>query len=106
MRVQRLMQQNGIRSREKKRFKVTTDSKHDLPIAPCTLKQNGPLPRRKRQLNYAELRNANNRGKFNQTITDYLLHLVFHVVSTSNEVDIRIQELLYFYKTVILNRLR
>lgn len=32
-RVRRLMQQNGIRSRVKKRFKITTDSKHSLPIA-------------------------------------------------------------------------
>jgi putative transposase len=39
-RVQRLMQQHGIRSRVKKRFKVTTDSKHDLPIAPNLLERN------------------------------------------------------------------
>jgi transposase InsO family protein len=34
-RVQRLMQQHGIRARGKRRFRVaTTDSGHDLPIAP------------------------------------------------------------------------
>ena len=36
-RVQKLMQLHGIRARGKKRFKVTTDSKHDLPIAPNVL---------------------------------------------------------------------
>ena len=32
-RVQKLMQLHGIRAKGKRRFKVTTDSKHDLPIA-------------------------------------------------------------------------
>jgi putative transposase len=36
-RVRKLMQLNGIRSRVKKRFKITTDSKHNLPIAPNLL---------------------------------------------------------------------
>jgi len=36
-RVQRLMQRHGIRARGKRRFKVTTDSRHDLPIAPNLL---------------------------------------------------------------------
>ena len=36
-RVQRLMQENGIRARGKRRFRVTTDSNHDLPIAPNLL---------------------------------------------------------------------
>lgn len=36
-RVQTLMQQEGIRARGKRRFKVTTDSRHDLPIAPNLL---------------------------------------------------------------------
>ena len=36
-RVQKLMQQQGIRARGKRRFKVTTDSAHDLPIAPNRL---------------------------------------------------------------------
>jgi putative transposase len=40
VRVQPLMQQNGIRSRVKKRFKVTTDSKHDLLIVPNLLERN------------------------------------------------------------------
>jgi transposase InsO family protein len=31
--VERLMRENGIRAKSKKRFKVTTDSKHSLPIA-------------------------------------------------------------------------
>jgi putative transposase len=40
-RVQRLMQQHGIRARGKRRFRVmTTDSRHDLPIAPNLLKRN------------------------------------------------------------------
>ena len=37
-RVQRLMQKHGIRARGKRRFRVmTTDSRHDLPIAPNVL---------------------------------------------------------------------
>jgi transposase InsO family protein len=37
-RVQRLMQQHGIRARSKRRFRVTTtDSGHDFPIAPNEL---------------------------------------------------------------------
>ena len=36
-RVQKLMQQNGIRAKGKRRFKVTTDSNHDLPISPNVL---------------------------------------------------------------------
>jgi transposase InsO family protein len=36
-RVQTLMQKHGIRAKGKKRFKVTTDSNHDLPIAPNLL---------------------------------------------------------------------
>jgi len=38
LRVQRLMQQHGIQARGKRRFRVTTtDSRHDLPIAPNLL---------------------------------------------------------------------
>ena len=37
LRVQKLMQLHGIRARGKRRFKVTTDSKHDLPISPNLL---------------------------------------------------------------------
>ena len=36
-RVERLMQENGIQAKHKRRFKVTTDSKHNLPIAPNLL---------------------------------------------------------------------
>jgi putative transposase len=32
-RVQKLMQLHGIRAKRKRRFKLTTDSHHDLPIA-------------------------------------------------------------------------
>ena len=37
LRVQKLMQQHGIQARGKRKFVVTTDSKHDLPIAPNLL---------------------------------------------------------------------
>lgn len=33
-RVERLMRENAIRARHKRRFKATTDSKHSLPVAP------------------------------------------------------------------------
>lgn len=33
-RVQRLMQQHGIRAKTKRKFVVTTDSRHSLPVAP------------------------------------------------------------------------
>ena len=36
-RVARLMQADGLQGRVRRRFKVTTDSKHDRPIAPNTL---------------------------------------------------------------------
>ena len=40
-RVQRLMQQHGIHARGKRRFRVvTTDSRHDLPIAPNLINRN------------------------------------------------------------------
>jgi len=40
-RVQRLMQQHDIRARGKRRFRVTTtDSRHELPIAPNLLNRN------------------------------------------------------------------
>jgi putative transposase len=40
-RVQRLMQQHGIRARGKRRFRITTtDSRHQLPIAPNRLNRN------------------------------------------------------------------
>jgi transposase InsO family protein len=41
LRVQRLMQRNGIRARGKRRFRIsTTDSRHSLPIAPNLLNRN------------------------------------------------------------------
>jgi len=36
-RVERLMRENGIRARHKRRYKATTDSKHGLPVAPNVL---------------------------------------------------------------------
>jgi len=40
-RVQRLMQKHGIQARGKRKFRVaTTDSRHDLPIAPNVLDRN------------------------------------------------------------------
>jgi transposase InsO family protein len=40
-RVQRLMQQHGIQARGKRRFRITTtDSRHELPIAPNHLNRN------------------------------------------------------------------
>lgn len=39
-RVERLMRENGLRGRHKRRFKATTDSKHTLPVAPNLLEQN------------------------------------------------------------------
>ena len=36
-RVQKLMQLHGIRAKGKRRFKIATDSKHDLPITPNLL---------------------------------------------------------------------
>ncbi len=36
-RVERLMRENGIRARHKRRYKATTDSKHNLPVAPNLL---------------------------------------------------------------------
>lgn len=36
-RVQKHMQLHGIRARGERRFKVTTDSRHDLPISPNLL---------------------------------------------------------------------
>ncbi len=39
-RVARIMRQAGIRSRTKRKFKATTNSKHKLPVAPNLLNQN------------------------------------------------------------------
>jgi putative transposase len=39
-RVERLMRENGIRGRHKRRYKATTDSKHNLPVAANLLDRN------------------------------------------------------------------
>ena len=39
-RVERLMRENGIRARHKRRYKATTDSKHGLPVAENLLDRN------------------------------------------------------------------
>lgn len=39
-RVERLIRENGIRARHKRRYKVTTDSKHGLPVADNLLVRN------------------------------------------------------------------
>jgi len=39
-RIERLMRENGIRARHKRRYKATTDSKHGLPVAPNLLDRN------------------------------------------------------------------
>jgi putative transposase len=39
-RVERLMRENGIRGRHKRRYKATTDSKHSLPVAENVLDRN------------------------------------------------------------------
>jgi transposase InsO family protein len=39
-RVERLMRENGIHARHKRRYKVTTDSKHNLPVAQNLLNRN------------------------------------------------------------------
>ena len=36
-RVERLMRENGIQARRKRRYRVTTDSRHGLPVAPNRL---------------------------------------------------------------------
>jgi putative transposase len=38
-RVERLMHEHGIRGRHKRRYRVTTDSRHGLPVAPNRLKR-------------------------------------------------------------------
>jgi transposase InsO family protein len=39
-RVERLMRENGIHARHKRRYKVTTDSRHGLPVAENRLERN------------------------------------------------------------------
>jgi putative transposase len=38
-RVSRIMRENGLKARKKRKFKATTDSKHDLPVAPNLVKR-------------------------------------------------------------------
>jgi putative transposase len=38
--VERTMKKHGIRAKTKRKFKATTDSKHNLPVAPNLLKRN------------------------------------------------------------------
>jgi putative transposase len=53
-RVQRLMQQHGIRARGKRRFRIaTTDSRHGLPIAPQPVRQLRIQHHAQRARNYA-----------------------------------------------------
>ena len=40
-RVQRLMQQHGLRAKTKRKFVVTTDSRHHLPVAPDLVQPRG-----------------------------------------------------------------
>lgn len=39
-RVERLMKKHGIRAKTRRKFRVTTDSKHSLPVAPNVLERN------------------------------------------------------------------
>ena len=39
-RLERLMKKHGIRAKTRKKFKVTTDSKHKFPVAPNVLERN------------------------------------------------------------------
>lgn len=39
-RVERLMRENGIRARDKRRYKATTDSRHELPVTANLLARN------------------------------------------------------------------
>jgi putative transposase len=45
-RVSRIMRENGLRARQKRKFKVTTDSKHDYPISPNLLKRQFEVKKR------------------------------------------------------------
>jgi len=43
-RVARIMRENGIRAKTKKKFKVTTDPDHDFPVSPNLLNRNFTAP--------------------------------------------------------------
>lgn len=42
-RIKRIRKKLGLRCKQKRKFKVTTDSKHNLPVAPNLLDRNGGL---------------------------------------------------------------
>ena len=44
-RIKRMRKKLGLRCKQKRKFKVTTDSKHHLPVAPNVLKQNFAVSR-------------------------------------------------------------
>ena len=44
-RVRKLMQQHGIRAKTKRKFVVTTDSRHSLPVAPDLVQRRFKRPR-------------------------------------------------------------
>ena len=39
-RIKRIRRKLGLRCKQKRKFKVTTDSKHNLPVAPNLLERN------------------------------------------------------------------
>lgn len=43
-RIKRIRKKLGLRCKQKRKFKVTTDSKHNLPIAPNVLERNFIVP--------------------------------------------------------------
>lgn len=45
-RVSRIMRENGLIARQKRKFKVTTDSKHDFPISPNLLNRQFEVKKR------------------------------------------------------------
>lgn len=60
-RTARLMRENGLRGRQKRRFKRTTDSEHAWPIAPNIIDQD--LPRRRPTRNGAWTSRMSGRGR-------------------------------------------
>ena len=71
-RVQKLMRQHGIRARGKRRFRVTTDSRHGLPIAPNLLHRNftvaAPNQAWTGDITYNYLWDTDSEGKINLAI--------------------------------------
>ena len=62
-RVRRLMRENGLRARQKRRFKRTTDSHHAFPIAPNLLEQDfsAERPNQKWNADISEILSGNSR---------------------------------------------